>query len=158
MRYLMVDRVLNFEADRSVTVVKNVTRESDIMEHHFQGYPLFPGCMTLESMAQAGGYLIMRSALENQNKWVIAALESVSRASFKRPVFPGDQVEIKATIGETTPNTSEIVAVARVDGQVMGKARFFLVYKDLDTTEHADSIKHLKRLFDSMERKGGLIG
>ena len=157
MRYLMVDRVLEFEADKSVTTVKNVSRESDIMEHHFKGYPLFPGCMTLESMAQAGGYLIMRSAREVRGTWVIAALASVSRATLKKPVFPGDQIVIKATIGEVTPNTAEITAVARVDGQVTGRARFVLVHRELDSVEHADSIAHLGRLFDSMERKGGLI-
>tara|TARA_Y100000994_G_scaffold179820_1_gene148741 strand:- start:11 stop:475 length:465 start_codon:yes stop_codon:yes gene_type:complete len=153
----MVDRILDFEADAHVTAVKNVSRESDVVEHHFQGYPLWPGCMTLESMAQVGGYLIMRSALESQNQWVIAALASVSRATFKRPVFPGDQMLIKATLGEVSPNTAEITAVARVDKAVVAKARFVLVHRPLDAVDNADSIAYLTRLFNSMERKGGLI-
>lgn len=158
MRYLMVDRVLEFEAEKRVVSVKNVTRESDVMEHHFQGYPLLPGCMTLESMAQTGGYLIMRSAREVRGQWVLAALASVSRAAFKRPVFPGDQMHIEATVGEVTPSSAEITAVARVQGDVTGKARMVLVHRKLDPVEHEDSIAHLTRLFDSIERKGGLIG
>ncbi len=157
MRYLMVDRVLDFVADKQVTTVKNVTRESDVMEHHFHGYPLLPGCMTLESMAQAGGYLVMRSARELRDEWVIAALASVSRANFKRPVFPGDQLLITATLGEVTPGTAMITAEAHVEDQVVGKALFVLVHRKLDTTEHADSIGTLERLFDSIERKRGLI-
>jgi len=157
MRYLMVDRVLDFAADAHVTAIKNVTRESDMMEHHFHGYPIMPGCMTLESMAQTGGYLIMRSARVLRGQWVIAALASVSRASFKRPVFPGDQLSIHASLGEVGPSTGEITAVAKVEGKVVGRARMVLVYRTLDPEENADSIAHLTRLFDSIERKGGLI-
>lgn len=157
MRYQMVDRVTEFVADSHVTAVKNVTRESDVMEHHFHGFPLWPGCMTLESMAQAGGYLVIRSEVVVRGRWTLAALASVSRATFKRPVFPGDQLRIEAALGEVTPNSAEITAVASVEGEVVAKAKFILVHRVLDPETNAEAIAYLTKLFDSFERKGGLL-
>jgi len=67
MRYLMIDRVIEWTPFRQLVAVKNVSLESDVLEHHFPGYPLFPGALTLEAMAQAAGYLVMRSLFEERN-------------------------------------------------------------------------------------------
>lgn len=157
MRYLLLDRVAEFVPDSRVTVFKNVTRESDVMEHHFHGFPLWPGCLTLESMAQAGGYLVIRSEVDVRGRWTLAALASVSRATFKHPVFPGDQMKIDAELGEVTPNSAEVTAVATVERVVVAKAKFVLVHRRLDPETNGDAIDYLTKLFNSFERKGGIL-
>src|SRR5262249_9540247 len=64
MRYLLIDRIVEFERDRRVVALKNVTLESEVLADHLPGFPLYPGALALESMAQAAAYLVVRSFQE----------------------------------------------------------------------------------------------
>src|SRR5580658_7366509 len=122
----MIDRVLSFEADRQVVAIKNVTRESDVMEHHFPGFPVFPGALLLEAMAQTAGYLLIRSARERRGHEVLAALATVDRARFLRPTYPGDQVLITASLTEYAVAAAQITARADVAEKQVASARLWL--------------------------------
>ena len=127
------------------------------MADHFPGFPLFPGALTLESMAQAAGYLLVRSALETTGQTVAAALTSVERARFRRPVRPGDQLRVTVEITASTPNTAQVVARATVDGRTAGQARLLLAHRSIDSDAHPELMQAARRLFRSLQRSEGLL-
>jgi 3-hydroxyacyl-[acyl-carrier-protein] dehydratase len=157
MRYLLIDRVLEFERDRRVVAIKNVTLESDVMEHHAPGFPLFPGALTLESMAQAAGYLVVRSLMEATGAPVGAALSSVDRAHFRRPVLPGDQLRLVVEWTEHLPNAARLTAHADVDGLPAAHARLLLVHRPVDAERHPEVVAFARQLFRSLERSESLL-
>lgn len=154
MRYLMIDRVLEYERDRRLVASKNVTLESDVMEHHLRGFPVFPGALTLESMAQAAGYLVIRSRQEASGEVHGAVLSSVERAHFRRPVLPGDQLRITVEWTGGAANAADIHARAEVDGRTAARARLVLAYRRVDPTVHAEAARFVGEWFRSLERRG----
>jgi 3-hydroxyacyl-[acyl-carrier-protein] dehydratase len=155
MRYLLIDRVLDFECDRRVVALKNVTLESDVMADHFPGWPLFPGALALESMAQAAGYLLVRSVQSTTGEIVAAVLSSVERAHFCRPVRPGDQLRITVEFTERTPNAARFLARTEVDGRGASRARLLLAHRTIDPTLHPDLVRAASHLFRGLERMEG---
>src|ERR1051325_4104525 len=112
MRYLMIDRVLEWTPFRRVVAAKNVSLESDVLEHHFPGFPLFPGALTVEAMAQAAGYLVMRSLLEERQAQHAAALAVIDRVCLRRPVYPGDQLRLTIEVTGWGPAAVRVSAHA----------------------------------------------
>jgi 3-hydroxyacyl-[acyl-carrier-protein] dehydratase len=153
MRYVLIDRILEFERDRRVVAAKNVSLESDVLEHHLPGFPLYPGALTLESMAQAAGYLLIRSAHEATGDLVAAALSSVERAHFARPVLPGDQLRIEIELAERTPNATWLHARAGVDGRNVARARLLLAHRPIDPERHGELVRSAWQFFRTLERK-----
>jgi len=152
MRYLLIDRVLEFECDRRVVAIKNVTLESDVMADHFPGWPLFPGALALESMAQAAGYLLVRSVQATSGAVVAAALASVERAHFRRPVRPGDQLRITVEFVERTPHAAWFLARAEVEARTASSARLLLAHRVIDPARHPDLVQAGALFFRSLER------
>ena len=93
MRFLMIDRVRELVPDQRIVAIKNVAMESDYLEHHFPGFPIFPGVLALEAMAQASGHLLSRSIeiLEQRNSF---AMMTANSAKYMKFVRPGDQLVI----------------------------------------------------------------
>jgi 3-hydroxyacyl-[acyl-carrier-protein] dehydratase len=155
VRYLLIDRVLEFERGRRVVATKNVTLESDVMEHHFRGFPLFPGALTLESMTQAAAYLIIRSKQEATGELVAAALATVERAHFRRPARPGDQLRVTVRWTGDAMNAVKVTARADIDGANAARARLLLTYRKTDAALRAEVEPFVTQLFRSLERREG---
>lgn len=94
--FLLVDRVLAFEPLQSLTAIKNVTINEPFFQGHFPAYPVMPGVLILEALAQAGGILVFKSKPEDMTGkiFLFAGLEKVR---FRKPVFPGDQLRLEIT-------------------------------------------------------------
>ena len=90
MRYLLVDRIADWEPASRITGVKNVAMSEDFLEFHFPKNPIMPGIMMLESLIQLAGWL--EAASSNFEKWFLAA--RVIKCNFYGFVLPGDQVEL----------------------------------------------------------------
>src|SRR6266478_1486816 len=86
---LLVDRIEELEADRIVGI-KNVTINEPFFAGHFPEYPVMPGVLIIEAMAQVAGVLVLNQIPDRHKKQVLLA--SVEQAKFRRPVFPGDQL------------------------------------------------------------------
>lgn len=156
MRYLMIDRVLEWTPFQRLVAVKNVSLESDVLEHHFPGFPLFPGALTVEAMAQAAGYLVMRSLFEERTVQHAAVLSVVDRIHLRRPVFPGDQLRISIEVTEWGEAAVNVTSQAIVDGETAARGRLVMAHRAVDGTAHAEAVRHALEWMRGLERPSGL--
>jgi 3-hydroxyacyl-[acyl-carrier-protein] dehydratase len=91
--FLLVDRVLEIEEGQRCKALKNVTGNELFFQGHFPGYPVFPGVLIVEAMAQAAGLAAYTLEPNPEQRWVLFA--GIDKARFKRPVVPGDQLIIE---------------------------------------------------------------
>src|SRR5450432_62487 len=89
---LLVDRVLEMDTERIIGI-KNVTANEPFFAGHFPDYPVMPGVLVVEAMAQVAGVLVLKSMPDRKSKVVLLA--SIENAKFRRPVRPGDQLRIE---------------------------------------------------------------
>lgn len=114
--FLMVDRVVEFEAGRRIVCHKNATVNEPFFQGHFPGRPVMPGVLVIEALAQAGGLLIQLSN-EADATGKVFYLVKVDGAKFSRMVVPGDRIELNVTLKRTIRNMAMFDSVALVDGQ-----------------------------------------
>ncbi len=93
--FLLVDRVVSCDKERSIEAYKNVSISEPIFEGHFPGHPIYPGVMIIEGMAQAGGILAFESMSEDDQdatKNKVVYFMSIDKCKFRNPVRPGDRL------------------------------------------------------------------
>ena len=116
---LMVDRIVEMEADRIVGL-KNVTANEAFFAGHFPGFPVMPGVLIVEAMAQAGGVLLLSSMPDRDQKLVL--LGSIEAAKFRRPVVPGDQLRLEVRVLHRKASVCKMSGTATVEGVVVAEA------------------------------------
>ena len=111
MRFFLVDQVTEFDPGVFARGVKNVTLSEDFIQDHFPDYPVFPGTLIIEAMAQLGGFLAESACNTNGQSPRRAVLAQVDRAKFYEPTQPGDQIELRCRLD------SQLEGAIRIDGQ-----------------------------------------
>lgn len=96
--FLLVDRVLEFEADKRIVAIKNVTINEPQFTGHFPMTPVFPGVLIVEALAQASGILAFKSRNRTLDDGYIYYLAGTDKTRFKRSVVPGDQLRLEVEI------------------------------------------------------------
>ncbi len=119
---LMIDRVLECEPGKRILALKNVTSNEPHFTGHFPGRPIMPGVLILEAMAQAAGILVFRTRGEKPHAKTIYYYAGIDEARFKKPVVPGDRLEIEAVILAHKRSIWKFSCVARVEGVVVAQA------------------------------------
>lgn len=94
--FLLIDRVLDIQRQKSITAIKNVTINEPFFAGHFPNLPIMPGVLIVEAMAQAGGVLLL-TEFENRDEKLVL-FTGIERAKFRRPVVPGDQLRIEVVV------------------------------------------------------------
>ena len=117
---LMIDRVLQCEPGKRIVALKNVSANEPYFQGHFPGRPIMPGVLILEAMAQAAGLIFASSPNRPDN--VIYYYAGIDDARFKRPVRPGDQLELDVTLERLLRRVGKFSCVARVGGDVVAEA------------------------------------
>ncbi len=119
--FLLVDRVVEFQEMHSLHAIKCVTFNEPFFQGHFPGYPVMPGVLILEALAQAGGILILKSRPEElQDKiFLFAGMENVR---FRKPVIPGDKLDLYVTYDRHKRNLWKTRGEAFVDGHLVAQA------------------------------------
>ncbi|MDZ4724475.1 MAG: bifunctional UDP-3-O-[3-hydroxymyristoyl] N-acetylglucosamine deacetylase/3-hydroxyacyl-ACP dehydratase [candidate division Zixibacteria bacterium] len=126
--FLLIDKILDLVPDKSVTAIKNVTINEPFFQGHFPGHPIMPGVMILESMAQAGGVLLL-NAIENPQTKVVYFM-SIDNAKFRRPVMPGDQIRFELEMLSFRRNACKMRGQAYVDDILVANADFMAMVMD----------------------------
>jgi len=128
--FLLVDRIIEFEADQRIVGLKNVTINEPFFQGHFPGVPIMPGVLILEAMAQVGGFLVFKAAEDREKKLVF--FSGVENARFRRPVRPGDQILIEMKVLRIKSRIGKLHGSASVDGQLVAEAEimFSMVSRD----------------------------
>lgn len=119
---LMIDRIKDIEPGKRIVALKNVSANEPYFEGHFPGRPIMPGVLILEAMAQAAGILAFRTRNQKPSENVVYYYAGIDGARFKRPVVPGDQLEIEVLILASKRNLWKFGCTARVDGSVVAEA------------------------------------
>ena len=118
--FLLIDRVVEFERGKRLVALKNVTMNEPFFQGHFPGYPIMPGVLVIEAMAQAGAIIMMSEIPDRETK--LAVFTGIERAKFRRPVTPGDQLRIEVDVLSFKPRVGRMEAKALVDGKVACQA------------------------------------
>ena len=96
--FLLVDRVIEFEANERIVCIKNVTINEEVFNGHFPQTPVFPGVMIVEALAQASGILAFRSRGRLIDDGYVYYLAGTDKTKFKRSVVPGDQLRLEVEV------------------------------------------------------------
>jgi 3-hydroxyacyl-[acyl-carrier-protein] dehydratase len=118
--FLMVDAILEMERFKRIVGVKNVSINEGYFQGHFPGQPIFPGVLIIEAMAQTGGLLLLLEIPDRENK--LLYFVAVDDARFRRPVVPGDQLRIEATVLSWRNTFCKLRGTATVDGELAAEA------------------------------------
>jgi len=117
--FLLVDRIEELEPERIVGI-KNVTINEPFFIGHFPDFPVMPGVLIVEAMAQVAGVLVLSQIPDRKNKLVLLA--TIEEAKFRRPVRPGDQLRIEMKMGKRKATIAKMSGTASVDGVVVAEA------------------------------------
>ena len=117
--FLLVDRILALEPGKRAVGLKNITVNEPFFQGHFPQRAIMPGVMIIEIMAQVGGVMIL-SVEEHQGK--LAYIGTVDNAKFRRPVVPGDTLEVEVELLRLRGNAGKVKCVARVGGEEAAEA------------------------------------
>ncbi|WP_164667608.1 3-hydroxyacyl-ACP dehydratase FabZ [Virgibacillus doumboii] len=114
--FLLVDKVTEIEEGKRVVALKNVTANEPFFQGHFPDYPVMPGVLIVEALAQTGAIAVL--GIE-ENKGKIGFLAGLDKCRFKRQVKPGDQLKLEVEIIRIKGPVGKGKGVATVDGEVV---------------------------------------
>ena len=118
--FLLVDRIIELEPGKRIVGIKNVTMNEPFFVGHFPNFPVMPGVLIIEAMAQTGGVLALHDATIGSDKLVLFA--AIEEAKFRRPVVPGDQLRLELEVLQRHTSFARMKGKALVDGKVAAQA------------------------------------
>jgi 3-hydroxyacyl-[acyl-carrier-protein] dehydratase len=127
--FLLVDRVVAFEPGKKLVAWKGVTMNEPFFAGHFPGKPVMPGVLILEALAQAAALLAMMS-IGQEEAGKLTFLMGIDAARFRRPVVPGDRLELHVEVTKQKGSVWKQVGKAIVDGHVAAEAEFMAMLVD----------------------------
>ena len=119
--FLLVDRIEEYEPENWLTARKNVTINEPFFQGHFPEYPVMPGVLIIEALAQAGGLLILKSVDEVPRNAVLL-FSGIEKARFRKPVYPGDQMILQVRQIRHKINLWKMETEALVGGETAAQA------------------------------------
>jgi beta-hydroxyacyl-ACP dehydratase FabZ len=131
---LLVDRIVEMDEER-VVGIKNVTHNEPFFTGHFPDFPVMPGVLIVEAMAQAAGVLVLKSIPDRDKKLVL--LVAIENARFRKPVVPGDQLRMEMKILKRKASVAKMAGVATVDGAVVAEVEVMCKLADKEEAPSA---------------------
>ncbi len=118
--FVLIDRITNFVSGEKCTAIKNVSVNEPYFEGHFPGKPIMPGVLILESMAQAGAFLVLYNLEDPLSKGMF--FSAVEKSKFRKPLVPGDQIILEMKLLKFRLGTVKISGKAYVDNELVAEA------------------------------------
>jgi 3-hydroxyacyl-[acyl-carrier-protein] dehydratase len=118
--FLLIDRVVELVRMKRIVAIKNVTINEPFFQGHFPTYPIMPGVLMVEAMAQAGGALLLTEVPDREDKLMV--FTGIDQAKFRAPVVPGDQVRIEVEVLKWRSRGATMRGNAYVDGKLVCEA------------------------------------
>jgi 3-hydroxyacyl-[acyl-carrier-protein] dehydratase len=127
--FLLIDRVVGLEIDKCAVGIKNVTINESFFQGHFPRQPVMPGVLIIEAMAQTAAVLVVET-LEGAAAGKLVYFMTIENARFRRPVVPGDTLEIHIDKLRSRANVWKFSGQVRVEGILVAEARFAAMIRD----------------------------
>jgi len=129
--FLLIDRVIECVPGERILALKNVTINEPFFPGHFPHFPVMPGVLTIEAMAQAAAVLSFKTLDAKPNNESVYYFAGIDNARFKRPVVPGDQLMLEVSITFNKRGLWKYAGVARVDGEVAAEADMICALREI---------------------------
>jgi len=130
--FVMIDRVLECEAGKRITALKNVTINEPFFQGHFPRHPIMPGVLIIEALAQAAAILSFRTMNHRADDRLVYYFVGIDNARFKRPVIPGDTLTLEVTLKRHVRNMWMFDATARVGDVTATQAELMCTIRTVD--------------------------
>lgn len=126
--FLLVDKIVDLVPNESVIGIKNVTINEPFFPGHFPGHPIMPGVLIVEAMAQTGAVMLLESIEKPESK--IAYFMAIDKVRFRKPVLPGDTLQIEVKLVRFRTSSCKMAAQAFVDGELVTEAELMCAIVD----------------------------
>ena len=127
--FLLVDRITAIEKNVKATGYKNVTANEQFFQGHFPEYPIMPGVLIVEALAQAGGVLFFEGA-DKEKRGSLVYFMGMDKVKFRQPVVPGDQLILEVNILKQRAKTLKMSGIATVDDKRVAEAELLAMIGD----------------------------
>jgi 3-hydroxyacyl-[acyl-carrier-protein] dehydratase len=130
--FLMIDRVRECEPGKRIVAIKCVSANEPYFQGHFPNHPIMPGVLILEAMAQAAGILVFCTEGVKPDANSVYYYAGIDDARFKKPVIPGDQLEIEVVLERRLRGIWKFGCLARVDAALVAQASILCSMRRID--------------------------
>lgn len=120
--FLLVDKIVE-QGEKHIVGIKNVTINEPFFQGHFPGFPVMPGVLILEAMAQTGGILFFQT-MDEPEKYIFY-FAGLDKVKFRKPVLPGDQLRLELEALRIRKTSCKMKGIAYVEGDIVAEAELF---------------------------------
>ena len=123
--FLLLDRIEELVAGERIVAIKNVTVNEPFFQGHFPGYPVMPGVLIMEALAQAGAVMMLKSMEDPESK--IPFFAGIDKGKFRRQVVPGDRLRLEVTVLRQRGSSCKLAGKAYVEEELAAEAEIMAV-------------------------------